>query len=32
MDCTVELELCRGQIVMTVQCGGSDEEQVVFAG
>lgn len=32
MDCTIELELCMGQIVMTVHCQGSDEEQVMFAG
>ena len=27
MDCTMELELCSGQIVMTVHCQGSDEER-----
>lgn len=32
MDCTVGLELCFGQTMMTVHCEGSYAEQVMFAG
>lgn len=31
MDYTIGLELCIGQIVMTVLCEGWDEEQVMVA-